>query len=89
MKLQEDAQEFIDNAKGTAEVDALRRRVAELEAEQSKPAEADDEFSGFSEDDLKNMISDAGGSVPRGRAGRAKLVEKLREIREANETAAA
>lgn len=87
MELQRQAQEYLDNAKGTAEVDALRRRVAELEAQKEMP-ETEDAFSGFSDDDLKNMITDAGGEVPRGRAKRETLVSKLNELREAAEAAA-
>lgn len=38
------------------------------------------QFEGMSDDDLKNMIRDAGGKVPRGGAGREKLLIELQRI---------
>lgn len=75
----EQAQAFLAAASGTAEIAELRRQLAELQAAKAAP-ETSDEFSGFSEEDLKNMIQDAGGEVPRGNAKRETLVARLQEI---------
>lgn len=75
---------------------ALAARVAELEAQvaAAEPAvepvaveepAAEPDFSAYSDDDLKNMIRDAGGEVPRGAASRDTLIKRLNELAEAAE----
>ncbi|MDE4274759.1 hypothetical protein PXK58_08890 [Phaeobacter gallaeciensis] len=85
--LVESAKAFIDAAKGTAEVQALKDKIAHLEAlmsggatEQEPQRDIADEFEGMTDDDLKNLIRDSGGDVPRGNAKRETLVEVLREL---------
>lgn len=73
------AQAFLDAASGTAEIADLRRQLAEMKMKVDAP-KPDDEFSDFSDDDLRNMIQDAGGEVPRGNARRETLVNRLQEI---------
>ncbi len=78
--LRDKAQAYLDAAKGTSEVEALKARIAELEAIQLAPVKQQDPFEGFSDDDLKNMIRDAGGEVPKGNAKRETLIARLNEI---------
>ena len=92
LELQKQAQAFLERAEGTAETDALRRQVAELEeriaALGAAPTEAPDPFEGLGNDDLKNMIRDAGGEVPRGKVSRDVLIARLSEIADDKEAAA-
>jgi hypothetical protein len=78
----EQAQAFLKTADSVSEIAALRAELAALKAEKAPPAPAPiiDQFAGFDDEDLKNMIRDAGGDVPRGNASRAKLIERLQEI---------
>ena len=91
MALREDAKAFLEAAKTTANVDALQARIAELEAMVAAPKPepvAGDPYRDFTEEDLKNMIKDAGEALPRGNASRATLVAKLQDITaKANEAA--
>lgn len=77
--LKEKAAAYLDKATGNADVIELQRQVAELKAQLQggKPEPVEDQFKDFSDEDLKNMIRDAGKSLPRGNAGRAKLIEAL------------
>lgn len=84
------AEQFLEGAQGRSEVEMLKARIAELEGVQQSPGTGkntnpvqSDEYAGFEDDDLKNMIRDAGGDVPGGNAKRETLVNRLKEI-EAN-----
>jgi len=87
------AQTYLEKAEGMSEVAALKARIAELEAASQPAAEEPsplfDEFDGMTDDDLKNMIRDAGGQVPKGRAGRNTLIKVLRDIADQKEGEAA
>lgn len=80
--LVEQAKTFIASASESAEVAALKARIADLEnaAKPTAPVAQDDPYAGFEDEDLKNMIRDAGGDVPKGRATRATLVKALEAI---------
>lgn len=78
--LRDRAQAYLAAAQGTSEVESLKARIAELEALQLAPAKTENPFEGFSDDDLKNMIRDAGGEVPKGNAKRETLVSRLNDI---------
>lgn len=75
----EEAKKYLEGADARAEVEALKRQIAELQAGSSKTAPVVDAYEGFEDDDLKNMIKDAGGKVARG-ASRADLLAALEEI---------
>lgn len=83
--LVEQAQVFLESSQGNAEVEDLKRQIAEMRA-QLNPAPSDP-FAGLEDEDLKNMIRDAGAEVPKGRASRATLVAKLQDIAAAKEDA--
>lgn len=94
MELVEKARAYLATASESAEVGELRRELAELRAAMAgqtaaPAAPAADIYEGFEDDDLKNMIRDAGGTVPSGRASRATLVKALEDIRAAKEHEAA
>lgn len=94
MDLVEKAKAYLATASDSAEVVALRRELDELRALMAgqnavEAAPAADPYDGFEDEDLKNMIRDAGGTVPSGRAGRATLVKALEDIRAAKEHEAA
>lgn len=89
--LVDSAKDYLKRAEGTSEVAALRARIAELEARKTPEAPKADiatEFDGLEDDDLRNMLADAGVTTD-GRWGRARLVEKLRELAKAKENEAA
>lgn len=76
----ERAKAFLDRAQETAEVDALKSRIAELEA-MMRPAaapavEAASPFDAYERDDLFNMATDA-GLDPRANASKESLVKML------------
>lgn len=84
------AKAYLDTATGTAhlstEMEALRKRIAELEAGQ--PVEAAPEapttpsqFNAMEEDDLRNMLTDAGVAVD-GRWGKTRLVQEAKALAE-------
>lgn len=91
----EKAKAYLAAAKDTAEVDDLRRQVAELKAQigtvtgptvgYAQPET--DPYEGFEDDDLRNMIKDGGGKVPPGRASRATLISALNDMARAKEAA--
>jgi hypothetical protein len=90
----ESAKSYLQTASQQADTAALHARIAELEAQMAAepvPHETatDDGFADFTDDDLKNMIRDAGRSVPSGPTNRAKLVVTLQEIAAAKENEAA
>lgn len=73
----EKARDFLKGSDSIAEVAKLKSRIAELEG--AKQTSEPDEFPDFSDDDLRNMLKDAGAEVHH-KTGRAKLVEKLKEL---------
>lgn len=85
------AQAYLKAASDTGEVAALRRQIEELKAQMGapKPQEQEADLSMYEDDDLKNMIRDAGRELPRGKTDRAKLEAAVREIAAENEKAAA
>jgi hypothetical protein len=70
----EAAQAYLKRSEGTAEVEALKAQIAELQA-MLAPAQSDP-FDGFDRDDLFNMAQDA-GLEPRANASRESLVKML------------
>lgn len=79
------------------EIEALRARIAELEQRSTVPPDtepapdeverlvqqADEEFAGWSDDDLKAKIAELAGSRPRGNPSRQTLMASLRELQAA------
>lgn len=82
------AKDFMEKASGVAEIEALRAELAALKAERQGGPVMADPFEGFDDDDLKNMIRDAGGEVPKGNAKRETLIARLQEISKQKEDAA-
>ena len=86
------AEEYMQAKAGNhnPEVEALKARIAELEAASTPvepdPGTDDTKWADFSDDDLKNMIKDAGGEVPRGNAARGTLITRLEALIEAKES---
>ncbi len=80
-----------------SEIEKLQARIAELEGRSTLPPEsepgpeeveklvqeADEEFAGWSDDDLKAKIAELAGSRPRGTPSRATLVASLKELQAA------
>lgn len=94
LELQEKAKSFLETAGDVAKTTALENELAELRAQiagmQNTPSEkthAPDPFEGLEDDDLKNLIRDSGGEVPRGRASRETLVDALNAIAAEKEAA--
>ena len=76
-----EAQEYLQGAASHKQVDDLQREIEELKAQlagQQKP----DQYADFSDEDLVNMINDAGGKVPPGRRNRDKLVAEMDRLTE-------
>jgi len=89
--LVQQAQDYLERAKGLSEVDELRKRIAELEghAEPQKEAEpVTSQLEGFGDDELKIMLKDAGVEVD-GRWGRQRLEQELQKLADAKENEAA
>lgn len=93
-ELKTQAQAYLDNAAKSADVtslasenEALRQRLADMEAEQArlnekKDASHDASASPFADEDddtLKALIKEATGSAPRGNPSRATLIRMLDE----------
>jgi hypothetical protein len=75
----ERAQAFLKASEGSAEVDELKARIAQLEAMMTKaPAPAVDPFADFDREDLYNMALDA-GLEPRANASAETLKKMLSE----------
>lgn len=72
------AQDFLKTSQSNGEVERLKEEIAALRA-QMQPAPSDDPFAGMEDDDLRNMLTDA-GVTPDGRWGRKKLVDELNAI---------
>lgn len=94
------AKDFLARAERSADVADLHRQIADLQAQlAAKPAESvphvdgapvdADAYEGFDDEDLVNMIRDAGGNVPAGRRSRTKLVEELGRLAAEKEKAVA
>lgn len=79
------AEDYLKGAGERSEIAALKAEIAAMKAKQ-EPVQAD-QFAGFTDDDLKNMIRDAGGEVPKGNARRETLIKRLTEMAEAKEDA--
>lgn len=83
--MREKAEAYLISASGTAEVAELRQRLAEMEkllsATPAPMPEDGDEFDGLSDDDLRNVLTDA-GKEPDGRWGRKRLIEEIRALAE-------
>lgn len=94
--LVQSAQDYLERAKGLSEVDALKARIAELEAGQASKAEPKQdasekvasELEGFGDDELKMMLKDAGVEVD-GRWGRQRLEAEMQALAAAKENEAA
>ncbi|MEM9523124.1 MAG: hypothetical protein AAF982_03885 [Pseudomonadota bacterium] len=85
MELVTAAKDYLEKAAGLSELEALRARVAELEAGRADrvpaaDAPGPDPFEGMTDEDLKNMLRDAGSEIPRGNARRETLIARLNEI---------
>lgn len=86
------AEKYLSGAQARSEVDSLKARIAELEAAQTGPMSKTvqappGEYDGFEDEDLKNMIRDAGGQIPPGNAARVTLIKRLNEMAEEKENA--
>lgn len=95
--LKEEAQAYLEVANETADVLALKRELEELKAAvaaggvaQKAPVaptgevtQSDvDAFAPYENEDIKNMIADAGGKIPRGNASRETLIKALKDAQE-------
>jgi hypothetical protein len=83
--LKNQAQAYLDNAKGSAnvtkmaaELEELRRTVAELRAD--KTGVSDSEFASWSSDQIKDWIEEKIGERPKGNPSHATLVKRADEI---------
>jgi ribosomal protein L12E/L44/L45/RPP1/RPP2 len=90
-EMQEQAKAFLDAAKGTAETVELKRRISELEKMLSAtaappPEKQADQFDGMTDDDLRNVLTDAGVEVD-GRWGRKRLAEEINKLAAKTEAA--
>mgnify|MGYP000633907332 CR=1 FL=1 len=88
--LVDDAKGYLENASGLAEIATLRAEIAALKAgaaTQAAPVVSDDPYDGFTDEDLKNMIRDAGAELPKGRTSRSNLVAALEDLSKAKEEA--
>lgn len=102
-RLKDAARQFMSERQTTAsalsEVEALKQRIAELEASGSKVevpkelptdddveaalAASDSEFAAMSDAQIKDEIGELAGAKPRGNPSRETLENSLRELREA------
>ena len=88
-----DAQQYLERATEHADIAALRRRIEELESQKTAPETVVAEkvvvqTDGFDDDDLRNMLKDAGVDVD-GRWGRQRLEQELQALADAKENEAA
>lgn len=89
--LVQQAQDYLKRAEGVGEIEALKARIAELEAgEKAKPKaqKVTSQLEGFGDDELKMMLADAGVEVD-GRWGRQRLEQELQALADAKENEAA
>jgi len=85
------AKAYLDRAEGFSEVAALRARIEELESGKSEAEPAPKvaaQVEGFDDDDLRNMLKDAGVEVDN-RWGRKRLEQELQTLAQAKENEAA
>lgn len=88
------AKAYLDTSNGTNKlVDEIAELRAQLAAMQAKPEKVEastepDEFTGMEDEDLRNVLTDA-GVTPDGRWGRAKLVSEIQKLAQAKESEAA
>lgn len=76
------AQAYLKKADGLGEIARLKAEIDALKARMAQPAKAKDiadEFEGMTDDDLRNMLADAGVEAD-GRWGRKRLVSELQEL---------
>lgn len=90
-ELKNQAQAYLDNAKGSADVtrlaaenEVLRRQLADMAAPQQAPdvPVAVDSFEAMSDEDLKAFIGTKTGSRPRGQPSHETLVRMAKELME-------
>lgn len=81
MKMVADAKEFLDNATSNSEVEALKARIAELEAgakpKRAKKSKAADDFKEYTDDDLRAILNDAGQEPGKDRAAMLAQLDDL------------
>ncbi|HEV2160241.1 hypothetical protein [Bradyrhizobium sp.] len=82
--LKNQAQAYLDNASGSAnvmkmaaEIEELRRTVAELRADKASP---DSQFASWSADQIKDWIEEKIGERPKGNPSHATLVKRAEEV---------
>jgi hypothetical protein len=85
--LKNQAQAYLDNASGSAnvvkmaaELEELRRTVAELRAEKITPNFEDSQFAAWTSDQLKDWIEEKISERPKGNPSHATLVKRADEI---------
>jgi hypothetical protein len=85
--LKNQAQAYLDNATGSAnvtkmaaELEELRRTVAELRAEKITPNFDDSQFAPWTSDQIKDWIEEKIGERPKGNPSHATLVKRADEI---------
>ena len=78
-EMRNQAEAYLSVASGTAEVAGLKRQIADLQKMLSAtPAPMPvDEFADMSDDDLRNILTDAGKDVDK-RWGRKRLIDEIR-----------
>jgi hypothetical protein len=83
--LKNQAQAYLDNAKGSADVTGMALKIAELEQvvaelRADKPAATASEFESWSSDQIKDWIEEKISERPRGNPSHATLVKRADEI---------
>ncbi|MFG6591281.1 hypothetical protein [Sulfitobacter sp. 1A12157] len=84
--LVEAAQDYLERATGLGEVAALKARIAELESSQVPETDSFDEFADLDDEDLRNMLTDAGVKATKGWE-RKRLVSEARALAKKKEAA--
>lgn len=97
-ELKNQAQAYLDNAKGSAdvtrqaqEIEQLKQTIADLQrgvqpkevSEVNKSSESTSSFEGMTDDELKAFIADKTGARPRGQPSHDTLVRMAKELVEA------
>lgn len=83
--LKNQAQAYLDNAKGSADVVKMASKIADLEAlvaelRADKPATSTSEFQSWESDQIKDWIEQKIGERPKGNPSHATLVKRADEI---------
>jgi hypothetical protein len=82
------AKTYLETAQNQTTIQDFQSQIAELEAQlkaakqtggAEQSSEISDQFEGMSDTDLRNIIKDAGGSIPDG-AKRGKLIETISKL---------